>query len=123
MVLALASGAGAEVYTWVDADGVTHIVDDPAALPDAARREALSGRDGLRELWGGDRVDPRQPPAPAPEPAGGVEADRTARLLRGTMGRRSARPSERARHQRLTGQAEQRGARGVQIVAPSSIMA
>jgi hypothetical protein len=85
VVLALASGAAAEVYTWVDADGVTHIVDDPAALPEPARREALAGRDGLRGLWDGERVVPREPDAPAPEAAGGVEADRIERLLRGAM--------------------------------------
>ena len=85
LVLALASGAGAEVYTWVDADGVTHIVDDPAALPDPARREALEGRSALRGLWGGQRVDPREPGAAAPEAAAGVEAERTARLLRGAV--------------------------------------
>jgi tetratricopeptide (TPR) repeat protein len=85
VLLALASGAAAEVYTWVDADGVTHIVDDPAALPEPARREALEGRSALRGLWEGGKVDPRQPAAPTPEAATGVEAERTVRLLRGAV--------------------------------------
>ena len=55
----------AEVFTWVDEEGVTHIVDDPAAVPEAASaptalrpggpemgiRASPSG--GARSLYGG----------------------------------------------------------------------
>lgn len=39
----------ADSFTWVDDDGVTHLTDDPAAVPDGAR--VRQGRDGLDDLW------------------------------------------------------------------------
>ena len=46
-LLALVLPASGAVYTWVDEDGVTHIVDDLAALPEAVRSDARQGRAGV----------------------------------------------------------------------------
>ncbi|HJO24859.1 MAG: DUF4124 domain-containing protein [Myxococcota bacterium] len=51
LLLLLAFPAPAAVYSWVDEDGVTHIVDDPAALPESAQERVREGREGLRDLW------------------------------------------------------------------------
>jgi len=73
--------AGAGVYTWVDEHGVTHVSDDPAAVPAGARE----GREGLGGLW---REGPqgRLPSAPAPRRGrGGVEAERARRIVEGAV--------------------------------------
>ena len=51
LLLLLSSSAPvtAAVYTWVDEEGITHISDDPAALPEAVRGQAREGREGLRD--------------------------------------------------------------------------
>jgi tetratricopeptide (TPR) repeat protein len=75
----VASAAG--VYTWVDERGVTHLSNDPAAMPPGARE----GRSGLRDLW---REGPRGelPGAGAARPApGGIERDRWQRIVAGAV--------------------------------------
>jgi tetratricopeptide (TPR) repeat protein len=73
--------SGAAVYTWVDEQGVTHIADDPAAVPAGARE----GRDRLGELWRDGAQGPL-PAAPARRPGrGGVEADRARRIVEGAV--------------------------------------
>lgn len=68
----------AEVFTWVDEDGVTHFADDPAVVPDGAS----SGRGGLDALWD-DGVATH---APSRERAPGRQRDeRVQRLLRGAV--------------------------------------
>jgi hypothetical protein len=54
--LAAPSGAGAELWRWIDANGVARYTPDPDRVP-AARRSTL------------ERVEPGMPPAPPPEPA------------------------------------------------------
>ena len=56
VLLLLAAPAPAAVYTWIDEDGVTHISDDPAGVPEQAG--GREGREGLRGLWGEGLVDP-----------------------------------------------------------------
>jgi hypothetical protein len=79
--LIVPAAAGAAVYTWVDAEGVTHIADDPAAMPPDARE----GRAQLRDLW---REGPQGdlpavlPPRPG---ATGVEASRSRRIVEGAV--------------------------------------
>src|SRR5690606_35296593 len=54
--------AAAELYVWVDAEGRTHVTDDPAKVPAEARaRDA--GEAGLDALWGGRVRGPTPPPA------------------------------------------------------------
>ncbi len=85
-LLLLASPAAAEVYTWVDEAGVTHMVDDPAQVPEAARGGAGEGRQALNGLWHQDLVDTR---FPAGSPAGSSvrtrDSERVRRLIRGAI--------------------------------------
>jgi hypothetical protein len=77
--LLVSAVAGADVYTWVDADGVTHIADDPAAMPADARE----GRAGLRDLWrdaGPGTLAPLLPPR-----AGWVRSSRSRRIVEGAV--------------------------------------
>ena len=80
LALLVPAAAGAGVYTWVDADGVTHMADDPAAMPPDARE----GRSGLRDLW---REGPQMAlPALQPRPQRlGVEASRSRRIVEGAV--------------------------------------
>src|SRR5262245_1525689 len=80
LALLVPAAAGAGVYTWVDADGVTHMADDPAAMPP----DAHEGRSGLRDLW---REGPQgKLPALQPPPARhGVEASRSLRIVEGAV--------------------------------------
>jgi tetratricopeptide (TPR) repeat protein len=74
--------AAADVYTWVDEQGVTHISDAPAVVPEAARGQQREGRTGLRELWQGGVVDRDAPDA---EQGGSIEQQRVRRLVRGAL--------------------------------------
>jgi hypothetical protein len=47
--LLLAPPVAAETWSWVDEDGVTHLTDDPVAVPLSER--AGQGRGALRSLW------------------------------------------------------------------------
>lgn len=85
LLLLLGFPATAAVYTWVDEDGVTHIADDPAALPENAAHVAREGREGLRDLWDGgvvalpSRTGVRHPPATR------RGRERTERIVRGAV--------------------------------------
>ncbi len=57
LVLVAALPAAADIYTWVDENGVTHIADDPSARPEGAEGEPREGRAGLRDLWDESLVD------------------------------------------------------------------
>ena len=87
--LALAGAAGllsaplpahAEHYMWVDEKGVAHFTMDPEQVPEAHRESASSELDDARAVWEdwilGDRVS-------TPAGAGGSEADRLTRIIRG----------------------------------------
>jgi len=45
--LLLASAAAAEPWVWVDEQGVTHIADDPAAVPEPVRQQGAQDREAL----------------------------------------------------------------------------
>lgn len=80
--------ARAEVWAWVDDQGVTHLTNDRESLPASERERARSGAAVLRGLWaeGGVRAgegDAAQAAAP-PRRARGEEA-RIQRLLRGAV--------------------------------------
>ncbi len=79
VLLLPAPSARGEIYTWVDEDGVTHIADDPAALPEGSRGAIREGREELRGLW----EDHRGPVGPPIAP--GQPVDRTHRLIRGAV--------------------------------------
>jgi tetratricopeptide (TPR) repeat protein len=79
--LLLAPPVAAEIFSWVDSDGVTHLTDDPSALPPSQRTGA--GRGALGDLWS----DPRGPASeertrPAPQ---NQEEARQRRVLRGAV--------------------------------------
>ncbi len=81
LVPLLAFAAAAEPWVWVDEQGVTHLSDDPAGVPESARGEAALGREALRGLW-----DDVRGPLEAPSAAGSKRtAPRTLRLLQGAV--------------------------------------
>jgi len=85
-LLALVLPASGSVYTWVDEDGVTHIVDDLAALPEVVRSDAREGRAGLRGLWDEGVVGPNPAPrVPSASGSGGLQEERARRLIRGAV--------------------------------------
>jgi hypothetical protein len=75
--------AAAATFVWVDDAGITHITDDPAAIPESARPQAGEGRAALRGLWG----DGLSGPADRRVVGGGGsrEDERTRRLIRGAV--------------------------------------
>jgi hypothetical protein len=80
LALLAPAAAGGGVYTWVDADGVTHIADHPAAMPPDARE----GRAGLRDLW----RDGPQGTLPALRPGSGrkgAASSRSRRIVEGAV--------------------------------------
>ena len=76
--------ARAGVYTWLDDDGVTHIVDDPSRIPESKRDQASRGRQGLGELWE-EGVAGSELPTRSGEVGQTLEQKRIARLLRGAI--------------------------------------
>jgi hypothetical protein len=77
----VAAPARAELYVWVDAEGQTHISDDPKAVPpDAASLPGSGG--GAGELWGGRVVGP---PARATARDRSESERRIDLLLRGAL--------------------------------------
>ena len=85
-LLLLVAPATAEIYTWVDEAGVTHMVDDPAQLPETGQGGAGEGRRALNGLWHQGLVDAIVPPAGA---AGSSvrtrDSERVQRLIRGAI--------------------------------------
>jgi hypothetical protein len=83
--LLLASLAGApaaaELHVWVDAEGRTHVTDDPAAVP-APQRGSARDVEEIRGLWD-DGLD--GPAVETPPGASGRDEDRQARLLRDAL--------------------------------------
>src|SRR5262245_33113738 len=79
--LLVASVAAAEPWVWVDSSGVTHLADDPAAVPEEVRQQGEPDRDSLRELW-----DDVRGPIDAPATGSvGQQDQRTMRLIRGAV--------------------------------------
>ncbi|MFO0691688.1 MAG: tetratricopeptide repeat protein [Myxococcota bacterium] len=68
---------------WVDANGVTHLTDDPAAAPPDALPAESEGLEALRSAWDDGVVGP---PVVGGAGQSGGDADRVARLLRGALG-------------------------------------
>ena len=61
--------------------GVTHLADDPAAVPAEVRQQGEPDREALRELW-----DDARGPLDAPPAAGASQGEqRTLRLIRGAV--------------------------------------
>ncbi|MCP4039159.1 MAG: DUF4124 domain-containing protein, partial [bacterium] len=74
--------AAADTWIWVDEDGVTHLTDDPDAVPAAHRETEADQIDTLRGLWKDEVLgsETRTPPG-----ASGGEGDRYLRLLGGAV--------------------------------------
>jgi tetratricopeptide (TPR) repeat protein len=80
-LLLLAATAGAEVYSWVDEQGITHITDDRARIPESARSQ--DGQpEALGSLWESP-VDPGAPPVVSRTPS--RSEDRARRVLEGAL--------------------------------------
>ena len=69
-------------FVWIDEAGVTHITDDPEAVPEGHRGTATGDWDRTRHLWD-DGI--RGPLTGTPPGASGREADQIRRLLRGAV--------------------------------------
>ena len=83
VVFLLASPSSrAELQVWVDADGTTHITDDPEKIPTDRRHVAVERVEELRALWD-DGVS--GPPLVTPPGSSGSEEDRILRQLRGAV--------------------------------------
>ena len=72
--------AAAEIYVWLDDAGVTHITDDPAAIPEGASGGG-EGRQALRGLWN----DVLGPPLGRDGADVSQAEDRARRLIRGAI--------------------------------------
>ena len=70
---------GAELQVWVDEQGVTHVTDDPASVPQG---HAASDPGDLHLLWGGDALGE---PLPQTFAGSSGEQDRQLRALRGAL--------------------------------------
>ena len=81
VVLTAPVGRAGEAYAWVDDQGVTHLTDDPASIPEA-RRHAIEPDDvdAVRALWDDGVLGVR---SQTPAGSSGSESDRVLRLLRG----------------------------------------
>jgi len=77
--LAVSLLTAAELHVWVDEQGVTHVTDDPDAVP---RGEAAIDAGELRTLWGGERLGE---PLPATLAGSSSDADRQIRALRAAL--------------------------------------
>lgn len=80
LVSALGAPVSAESFIWIDAAGVTHLTDDPAAVPPSHRESSSDGIDSLRSLWQDDILGRA---IATPLGGSGRETDRLLRLLRG----------------------------------------
>ena len=71
-----------ESFVWVDENGVTHLTDDPAAVPEHLRGESARDVDRLRGLWNDGLQGPvaETPPGSSSSPE-----DRVQRLLIGAV--------------------------------------
>jgi hypothetical protein len=78
--LALPVEALAETYIWLDDQGVTHISDDPAAVPGGASGGG-EGRQAMRGLWD----DLLGPPVRGGAAGSSRAEDRARRLIRGAV--------------------------------------
>ena len=71
----------ADTFVWIDEKGVTHVTDDPASVPPAAR-EKLVPEAKRASLWNDGF---RGPPVRTPQGGTGGEEDRAYRLLQGAV--------------------------------------
>jgi hypothetical protein len=74
--------ARADLHVWVDADGTTHVTDDPEKIPPERRDAAIERVEELRAIWD-DGV--RGPPLVTPRGSSSSEEDRVLRQLRGAV--------------------------------------
>lgn len=74
--------AEADLHVWVDADGTTHVTDDPEKIPPERPDAAVERIEELRAIWD-DGV--RGPPLVTPRGSSSSEEDRVLRQLRGAV--------------------------------------
>jgi hypothetical protein len=80
--LLAALSASADLQVWVDADGTTHVTDDPEKIPPELRDGKVERVEELRALWE-DGVS--GPPLVTPPGSSSSEEDRVLRELRGAL--------------------------------------
>lgn len=88
-----AAQAAAETWLWVDADGVTHVTDDPAAVPEAARDRLVPEGEARARIW----ADGVEGPPVGGERSGGERVARARRLVAGALDELRAGETARAR--------------------------
>jgi hypothetical protein len=74
--------ARAESFIWMDGDGLTHVTDDPEAVPREVRESGSSDVDFVRSLWSDGIAGPVLATPPGTT---GSDHDRLTRLLRGAV--------------------------------------
>jgi hypothetical protein len=81
LALCAVAPARADTFVWIDGKGVTHVTDDPASIPPAAR-EKLVPEAERASLWSDGF---RGPPVRTPQGGTSGEQDRVYRFLRGAV--------------------------------------
>ncbi|HYB13840.1 MAG TPA: hypothetical protein VEG67_10215 [Myxococcota bacterium] len=72
----------ADTFMWIDDKGVTHVTDDPASVPPAARQKLVPEGAQWSSLWSDGF---RGPPVRTPKGGTSGEEDRVYRLLQGAV--------------------------------------
>jgi uncharacterized protein DUF4124 len=81
LAIGTAAPSRADTFVWIDEKGVTHVTDDPASVP-AAAREKLVPEAKRASLWNDGF---RGPPVRTPQGGTGGEEDRAYRVLQGAV--------------------------------------
>ncbi|HTF32555.1 MAG TPA: DUF4124 domain-containing protein [Myxococcota bacterium] len=81
-ISAAALASRADTFVWVDEKGVTHITDDPASVPRAAREKLVPEGAERASLWSDGF---RGPPVRTPQGGTSGEEDRVYRLLQSAV--------------------------------------
>ncbi|HBZ71331.1 MAG TPA: hypothetical protein DEP35_17010 [Deltaproteobacteria bacterium] len=84
-LLALSAAANpsrADTFVWIDEKGVTHVTDDPASVPRAAREKLIPEGAQRASLWSDGF---RGPPVRTPQGGSSADEDRIYRLLQGAV--------------------------------------
>jgi len=79
---AAAAPARADTFVWIDERGVTHVTDDPASIPPAAREKLVPEGAERASLWSDGF---RGPPVHTPQGGSSGEQDRVYRFLGGAV--------------------------------------
>lgn len=82
LAAAVAQPSPAETYLWIDDSGITHVTDDPKAVPPGARGKLVPEGDARVGLWSDELAGP---PPPRDDDGTHGDTDRARRLVRGAL--------------------------------------